>query len=40
MVALIEREVIQLEAPQKGDLVTRRALKWLERYAEHCPDFE
>lgn len=37
--ALIEREVLRLEAPQNGEVVARRALEWLDRYADHSPDF-
>lgn len=36
--ALIDREVVQLAAPKNGE-VTRRSMKWLDRYAEHSPDF-
>lgn len=37
--ALLEREVVQLAAPKNGEVTTRRSMKWLERYAEHSPDF-
>jgi hypothetical protein len=37
--ALIEREVVQFASPKNGDLTIRRSMKWLERYAEHRPDF-
>ena len=37
--ALIEREVLRLEAPKNGEVVTRRALEWLEHYPDHRPDF-
>ena len=37
--ALLDREVMQLAAPKNGEATTRRSMKWLERYAEHSPDF-
>ena len=39
LTALIDREVVQLAAPKNGDLTIRRSMKWLDRYAEHRPDF-
>lgn len=37
--ALLEAEVLRLDAPDRPDLVTLRALEWLAHYAEHAPDF-
>lgn len=37
--ALLDREVIQLGGPRNGEQAARRTLKWLERYADHAPDF-
>lgn len=37
--ALLDREVVQLTAPKSIEGTTRRSMKWLDRYAEHSPDF-
>ena len=37
--ALLDREVMQLAGPKNGEQTARRTLQWLDRYAEHSPDF-
>lgn len=37
--SLLDREVMQLVGPKDNDVTTRRSMKWLDRYAEHSPDF-
>jgi uncharacterized protein len=36
---LIETEVVHFGSPKNADLIVRRSMKWLDRYAEHRPDF-
>jgi uncharacterized protein len=39
VVALFDRGLMKLEEPSNLEALSERTFKWLERYAEHQPDF-